>query len=53
MSSQQQQTYKHMIITLDENTYQIVKELKRRGHSISALIRYLLQEYYNQLVNKK
>ncbi len=45
--------HKIKVIVLDDETYQIVRELKRRGHSISALFRYLIKQYYDELVKEK
>ncbi len=44
--------HKIRVIVLDDETEQIIRELKRRGHSISALFRYLLKQYYDQLVKE-
>jgi len=44
--------YKRKLITIDEETERIMTELKKRGHSISALIRYLLKQYYDELMKE-
>jgi predicted CopG family antitoxin len=45
--------YKRKLITIDEETERIMRELKNRGHSISALIRYLIKQYYETHVVKE
>jgi hypothetical protein len=44
--------YRRKLITVDPETERIMLELRKRGYSISALIRYLIKQYYDQLVKE-